>query len=156
GITTEKDLSFENAFRNLVAIPTNHFLARRFGNPDLLEKEGKENPLALIHLLLSDMGPKSAAEIKDELCDLVIPEKDWTKWWQAARSKIKKDTKIQSPNSSKERFVLRTASLSHDTAFITALKKANTPKLLIETAYEFSRDFPEVFKNQEAKELLKE
>jgi transcription elongation factor GreA-like protein/transcription elongation GreA/GreB family factor len=156
GITTQKDLSFENAFRNLVAIPSDHFLSRRFGNPDSLEKEGKEDPLALIHLLLRDMGPKSAAEIKDELCDLVIPEQDWTKWWQVARAKIKKDTKIQSPDSSKERFSLRLSAISHDSAFLTELKKAKTAQDLIETAYQYSRDFPEIFKNQEAKELLKE
>ena len=54
--------------------------------------EGKDDPDVLIRVLLKDLGPKTAQEIKDELCELVIPEKDWSKWWQAARAKIKKDT----------------------------------------------------------------
>lgn len=156
GISTPKDLSFENAFRNLISLPSLHFLARRFGNPDALEKEGKEDPIALIHLLLQDLGPKTAAEIKDELCDLVIPEHDWLKWWQSARAKIKKDTKIRSPESSKERFALRDTAVSHDSSFLSELKKTKTARDLIETAYQFSRNFPEVFKNKETKGALQE
>ena len=96
----------------LFPFPSAHFLARRFSNPDQLEKEGREDPVALIKLLLHDLGPKTAAEIKDELCELVIPEKDWTKWWQGARAKIKKNPIIESPDTLKEPFYLRKAELS--------------------------------------------
>ena len=67
-----KDLPFEQAFKHLVPIDNNHFLARRFGYPDLLEKEAKEDPISVIRLLLKDLGPKTAIEIKEELCELVI------------------------------------------------------------------------------------
>ena len=40
----KKDISFANAFNTLIPIPDDHFLALRFGNPDLLEKNAKENP----------------------------------------------------------------------------------------------------------------
>lgn len=154
GISTPKDLSFENAFKNLIPLASDHFLARRFGNPDVLEKEGREDPLKLLHLLLKDLGPKTAAEIKDELCDLVIPEKDWTKWWQQARAKAKKDTQIKSPESSKERFELRDVALTHDNRFLDSLKQAKTVDILIETTYQYSRDFSEVFKNEEIKSTV--
>lgn len=156
GISSPKDLSFENAFKMLLPLPKEHFLSRRFGNPDKLEKEGKEDPLFLVHLLLKDLGPKTAAEIKEELCDLVIPEKEWTKWWQLARAKIKKDTHIKSPESSKGSFELRLEEVSHETRLRSALEKVDNTQNLIQTIYQFTRDFPELNKNTPLKTHLKE
>ncbi|MCH9608499.1 MAG: Transcription elongation factor GreA [Chlamydiales bacterium] len=156
GVVAPKDLSFENAFKNLIFLPSDHFLARRFGNPDKLESEGKEDPVWLVRLLLRDLGPKTAQEIKEELSELVIPEDEWSKWWQGARTKVKKDTKIQSPKSSKGLFELRDEEVTHETSFKEALLVAKTTEALISTAYHFVRDFPEVLKSNEIKQLLKE
>ena len=60
-----KDMSFKNVFSNLLPIPREHFLALRFGDPDALEARAKKNPIEIIHLILKDLGPKSASEIKD-------------------------------------------------------------------------------------------
>lgn len=155
GTPAIKDLSFENAFRNLVPIPSDHFLARRFGDPDKLEQLGKEDPLALIHLLLKDLGPKTAQEIKEELSELVIPEKEWSKWWQAARARIKKDTKIQSPKSAKDPFVLRESEVPHHVLFREALKETKGIDAMILLVYNFIRDFPEILKNADIKAQLK-
>lgn len=156
GIGALKDLSFENAFKHLIYLPSDHFLARRFGDPDKLEAEGREDPVALIHLLLRDLGPKTAQEIKEELCELVIPEPDWSKWWQTTRTKLKKDTKILSPKSTKQPFVLREEGIPHDVQFLEALKSAKSIDALIQTAYHFVRDFSEVLKNDSVKSELKE
>ncbi len=155
GITALKDLSFNNAFKNLVPLPSEHFLARRFGDPDTLEKEGKEDPVGLIRLLLKDLGPKTAQEIKEELCELVIPEEDWSKWWSATRTKIKKDTKIKSPKSARECFELREEEVPHEERFKEALKDVKGIDDAIQTIYNFTRDFPEVLKNLELKQTLK-
>lgn len=155
GITALKDLSFDNAFKNLIPLPSEHFLSRRFGDPDALEKEGKEDSIFLIRLLLKDLGPKTAQEIKEELCELVIPESDWQKWWGAARSKIKKDTKIKSPKSAKEPFVLREEDVPHEFRFKEALKEAKGIDAQIQVIYNFTRDFPEVLKNLELKQNIK-
>lgn len=150
----QKHISFVNACKNLIPLSDDHFLARRFGNPDAFEEESKKNPLTTIHLLLKDLGPKSASEIKDELCDLVIPESDWNRWWQTARSKIKKDTKIASPSSSKGAFRLRDEEVSHETIFQKQLEKMPPVGDLIQIVYSFLRDFPETLKNAEFKSSL--
>lgn len=153
-VAGRKDLSFTNAFKTLIPLPNTHFLARRFTNPDLLEKEGKENPVALIKLLLHDMGPKTASEIKDELCELVIPEKDWTKWWQGARARIKKNTIIETPDTLKEPFYLRKAELSpEDRLQQTMLNKTDIHEI-IQATYNFVRDTPNGLKNPATKESL--
>lgn len=85
----------------------------------------------------------------------MIPEEDWPKWWQAARTKIKKDTKIQSPNTSKEPFVLCMEGVPHEVRFKEALSITHGIDARILLIYNGNRDFPEILKNQELKNQLK-
>ncbi len=153
-VVGHRDLSFENAFKTLSPIADDHFLAKRFGDPDRLEAEGKEDPLKLVHLLLKDLGPKTASEIKEELCVLVIPEEEWTKWWQGARSRLKKDTLIQSPSSVKEPFVLRDHALSHEERFQQELMNKKGVEEVLLAAYNYTRDFSQTLKKEGVKEML--
>lgn len=144
-----KELSFANAFKTLIPVTKDHFLARRFGNPEAFERFAKEHPVETIHILLRDLGPKSASEIKNELCDLVIPEEEWQKWWQMTRTKLKKDTLIETPESVRDNFKLRRDEISHEERLKKELKSAPNLDSLIETVYSFIRDFPQSLKNQE-------
>ena len=150
----KKELSFSTAFKTLVPIPDDHFLALRFGNPDLLEKKAKDDALEVIRMLLRDLGPKTAAEIKDELCDLVIPMTDWARWWQNARGKIKKDTMIATPESINDQFFLRKSELSHEQRLQRVMDSKPDANTLIQMVYTFLRDFPETLKNSEFKATL--
>ncbi|MES2122836.1 MAG: GreA/GreB family elongation factor, partial [Chlamydiota bacterium] len=149
-----KEMSFSTAFKTLVPIPKDHFLALRFGSPDLLEKQAKENSVETIRLLLRDLGPKTAAEIKDELCELVIPAPDWTRWWQGARAKIKKDTMISTPEDIREAFFLRKSEVTHEQRLQQVLENKPDANTLIQMVYSFMRDFPETLKNSEFKASL--
>lgn len=151
-----KDLSFSNAFKTLIPLRSSHFLARRFTNPDLLEQEGKKDPFGLIKLLLHDLGPKTAAEIKDELCELVIPEKEWTKWWQGARAKLKKNPLIESPETVKEPFYLRKAELSPEERLTQTMKNKTDVSQIVQSSYAFVRDTPNALKNAETKQSLQD
>ncbi|NGX56709.1 MAG: Transcription elongation factor GreA [Candidatus Anoxychlamydiales bacterium] len=150
----QRNLSFSNALKTLIPLDDNHFLSRRFGNPDLLEKQAKENPIKIIHLLLKDLGPKTAAEIKDHLCELVIPEDEWNKWWQQVRSKIKKDTLIQKPKKFSKPFSLREKEISYEELLHKDLEANPSPKEIIEMVYSFLRDYPQTLKNEEFKGTL--
>lgn len=153
-VVGQQHLSFEKAFKTLVCLTPEHFYSRRFGYPDELEKEAKENPAEVIRMLLKDLGPKTAAEIKEEMCDLVIPADDWNRWWQTARAKLKKDTKIESPKELKEPFRLRTVEMPHEVALHKALETKPTVTATIQMVYAFLRDFPETLKNAEFKASL--
>ncbi len=146
--------SFEKAFKTLLPLPPDHFYTRRFGNPDQLEKEARENPAEVVRMLLRDLGPKTAAEIKEELADLVIPTEDWNRWWQTARSKLKKDTKIESPKELKDPFRLREEDVPHEVALHKALETKPSVNATIQMIYTFLRDFPETLKNGEFKASL--
>ncbi len=146
--------SFEKAFKTLIPLPPDHFYSRRFGDPDTLEKEARENPSVTIRLLLHDLGPKTAAEIKEELADLVIPANDWNRWWQTARSKLKKDTKIECPKELKDPFRLLEEEVPHEIALHKALETKPSVNATIQMVYTFLRDFPETLKNAEFKASL--
>lgn len=154
-VVSSKGLSFENAFKSLTPMSSDHFLARRFGNPDLFEIFAKEHPVDFIKLLLKDLGPKTAQEIKLEVCELVIPENEWNKWWQSTRTKVKKDIQIIVPTSSEKKFALAEDNITHFEKLELALKVAegdyDKSLLLI---YNFIRDFFSLAK--EKKEKLQE
>jgi transcription elongation factor GreA-like protein/transcription elongation GreA/GreB family factor len=151
-----KDLSFQNAFATLSPIPKDHFLARRFGNPDEFEAFARKNPVETIRMLLRDLGPKTASEIKNEVCDLVIPEADWSRWWQSARTKIRKDSFIDAPDDLKKPFSLRTSELTPETELQKKLDSADSVKAVINTLYAFFRDFPQASKSPELGIYLKD
>ncbi|MEN9343696.1 MAG: transcription elongation factor greA [Chlamydiota bacterium] len=149
----KKEMSFATAFKMLVPIPKTHFLALRFGSADALEKRAKEDPLSVMHLLLRDLGPKTAAEIKEELCELVIPEKEWAKWWQAARSKLKKDTLVSAPADLKDPFVLHKKGITHEDRLKSSLERPLETADLIQVLYSAERDFADAFKHEDLKAL---
>lgn len=153
-VSGRKHMTFANAFKTLIPLPKDNFLARRFSDPDSLEAEAKEDPVKIVKLLLRDLGPKSAIEIKDELCDLVIPAKEWTKWWQGARTKLKKDTMVESPNSLKEPFILRKSEVTHEDRLLATIEEQKTAEAIIQTCYSFVRDFPHLLKNAALKQSL--
>lgn len=154
-IPGRKYFNFSNAFKALTPLPDTHFLSRRFASPDDLEKEAKEDPVKVITMLLQDLGPKTASEIKDEMCELVIPEADWTKWWQNARAKIKKTTTIENPATTKDLFKLRKSATSHEALLTEALHKIENVDDTIQTSYNYVRDLPKILKDEEVKESIK-
>ncbi len=155
-VAGRKHITFRNAFKCLIPLEDSHFLARRFVDPDTLEEEAKKDAIAVIKILLRDLGPLSAAEIKDELCELVIPEKDWTKWWQNARVKLKKDTLIEVPSSLKEPFVLRKTEVSHEEQLQKEMLSLSDISEVIQTFYNYVRDFPNILRNSGIKKSINE
>lgn len=151
-----KHLTFVHAFNTLQPLDSEHFLARRFADPDALEEDAKNDPLEIIHILLRDLGPQTAGEIKDAMCELVIPEEDWTKWWQLTRSRLKKDTMIESPSSQKEPFILRSKELTHEQRLLKATKDQEDPEPFIQTTYSFVRDHPTILKDETLKNSIQE
>jgi len=151
-----KHLTFDNAFKTLLPLKEDHFLVRRFSDPDLLEKEAKENPVETIKVLLRDLGPLTAADIKDELCELVIPEQDWAKWWQGARAKIKKDLKIESPETIRDAFRLRKAEISQEERFSKAVNQKTDIQEVLQSSYNFVKDLPNLKKNQDVRNSLRD
>ncbi len=151
-----KHLSFDHAFKTLIPLPKEHFLARRFADADALEDQAKKDPVEVIKALLRDLGPKTAAEIKEEISGLVIPDDEWGKWWQGARARLKKDTMVDTPNTLKEPFRLRKVEITHEDQLHEAIRKKTDIDDIVQTTYSYVRDLPHVLRKQDVKDTLKE
>ena len=148
-VSGKRDLPFSVACKVLIPLSDDHFLARRFISPDLLEKQAKEDPVSVIMLLLKDLGSKTAAEIKEELVDLVIPAADWNKWWQSAKTKLKKEEHLEVPEDAKLPFSLQSEKRTLDKKVVEILDKARGSKAFIEALYTNVRDHGELFREEE-------
>lgn len=155
-VAGRKHITYSNAFKTLYPLADDHFLSRRFADADNLEKEAKEDPIAIVKMLLRDLGPKTAAEIKDELCELVIPESEWTKWWQGTRARLKKDPMVQTPENIKDIFLLRKTEVSHEEKMKKAFHSKKDHDGIIQTSYNLVRDLPKTAKKQEINQTLKD
>ncbi len=151
---SKKDISFKNGFKTLVPLAKNHFLARRFNEPDLLEQEARENPVAVMHALLQDLGPKTASEIKDLFVDVIILEEDYSKWWQQARVKLKKDDMVESPDNPKLPFTMRKGSASIADRVVKAFSGKKGFQEILTAAHNLTRDFPETLKSPESRQEI--
>lgn len=154
-VSGRKHITFATAFKTLIPLKNDSFLARRFADADKLEMEAKENPIGIIKLLLKDLGPKTASEIKDELCELVIPEKDWAKWWQGARAKLKKDSMIEAPTTMKGVFRLRKVELTAEQHLQHTINKTEGLDEAILSSYNFLRDLTATLKKEEIQTPIK-
>lgn len=148
GVLTAKDISFETAFRMLVPLRKDHFLARRFGDPDAFEAFARKEPVAAIECLLKDLGPKNAKEIRNELVELVIPEEDWSRWWQSAKIKMKKDARILAPASSKDPYVFDPKGFSFVSQLQASLSGSNDANKKITSCYAFVRNLGSELKDE--------
>ena len=154
-VSGKKHVTFMNAFKMLIPLSNEHFLSRRFSDPDKLESEAKKNPVDIVKSLLRDLGPKTAADIKDELSELVIPEDEWAKWWQGARAKLKKDSMVKAPDSSKDVFSLRKIEFSQEDRLAKAFHSKTDTDDLILASYNLVRDLPKIQKKQDVNNTLK-
>lgn len=153
-VSDQKEISFKNAFAMLVPVSSDHFLARRFGDPEAFEDFARANPVDTVKLMLKDLGAMTALEIKDELLDLVIPEQDWSKWWSNVRSRLKKDGEILYPGSIKEKFSLNISQSTHIDRLKDLMEKNPSISARVEIIYSFKRDFSQALKDKEMNEYI--
>ena len=149
-----KEISFKNAFHILAPMSNDHFLARRFGDPDAFEEYAKSHSVEVIKLLLKDLGDKTATDIKDEMLDLVIHESDWSKWWSSVRGKLKKDLEVIYPVSVKEPFSLNKNKLNHEDRLKESIINEKNIDNIINIIYVFIRDFSPLIKEEVFRQIL--
>ncbi len=144
----KKEISFKNAFRTVIPLAQDHFLVLRFVDGEVLEKQAMEDGLGMVVKILKELGSKTAGELKELLIDRVIPTALYSKWWQSTRSRLKKDSHIIAPTSTKDAFSLRREQISHGERYNEFLKGKCSFEETLQALYSLVRDFPESLKNE--------
>lgn len=151
---SKKELPFKTAFKSVTPLPKDHFLALRFGSPETLEKQAHSDPVGLVTKILEELGPKSASEIKDLLSGYILDEGAYSKWWQLARAKLKKDPFIISPESPKDTFSIRQKQLTLTSRVDELFSSPSTCTNTIPALWSLLRDFPQVLKEAVSKNKI--
>lgn len=151
---SKRDITFKNSFKTLEVLPSDHFLAMRYGSPDVIERIAKEEPARLIHQIIRDLGPKTGSEIKELLEGTVIDEEEYSKWWQATRAKIKKDPLIEKPEQAREPYRIRSEEICREGLIEKALKGKKSLSDKIASLHSTIKEYPELLKQKETSEQL--
>jgi transcription elongation GreA/GreB family factor/transcription elongation factor GreA-like protein len=111
--TTKAGHSMDLAFsaESLKPIDKDHILARKALDLDGLKREAALHHLEVVRLALRSFGGKATTDqLHDVLKDVI--SSDWKKWWEVARSEMKKDGHFTVPLKKTEAILYQEAEVS--------------------------------------------
>ena len=103
------DLVF--AAESLKAIPPDHILVRKHTDLAGLKQEAALHHLAVVKVVLRSFSGRASA---DQVMNALVPEvigSDWKKWWEVARSEMKRDGHFTVPAKKTEAIVFNEAEV---------------------------------------------
>ncbi len=154
-----RDITFKNAYKSLKPLTDAHFLTLRYSQPEILGKLALEDPVGLITKIISDIGPKTSLGIKDLLSGSIIDEGSYSKWWQGAKNRMKRDSRIAAPeHSPKGNYTIQKCPPSLNNRIENSLKDKKSFEEKFSAIYSLTKDIPQLLKRGESaqKTLIKE
>ncbi len=92
------EMQIEYAASTLTPIPDEHILAQVAKNADAIRQMAKEEPLALVRIILQSYGGKATQDkFATSLVPKVLDEDAFRKWWANAKRLMKKDGHFNVP-----------------------------------------------------------
>ncbi len=103
-------IALEIAERALVIVPDTLVTVAYFDDPDGIERELAEDPVAVVVRALVERGGEATyKEIKEVLFDRVVPAKGWAAWWKKARDRFDADPRVDHTQAFRDTVRLREA-----------------------------------------------
>jgi transcription elongation GreA/GreB family factor len=133
--TTKTGHSMDLAFsaESLKAIAKDHILARKALDLDGLKREAALHHLSVVKLALASFGGSATADqIQTILKDVI--SSDWKKWWEVARSEMKKDGHFTVPLKKTEPILYQESELNIGVRLATDFKAAKGLKARVAVA----------------------
>ena len=121
----EHEIALEFAPRILEFIGDDHFLAKRYEDPEFLISLAADDPVELVRLTLKGYGNSLTPEkLEAALKGTVIAEDKWKNWWDKVRAMLRTNVQFMMPTRRGERITLRTNMLSRAQAALEDYGKA--------------------------------
>ncbi len=128
------DLTF--AATTLKPIPKDHILARKSADLESMRQMAKKDHLELIKVVLNSFaGSATLDQIQQVLVPDVISD-DWKKWWEMARTELKKDGHFQVPLKKNEPIIYQAKEISLQDRLMTEFRAAKGLKARVAVAAE--------------------
>lgn len=121
----EHEVALEFAPKILEFIDDEHFLVKRYEDPEALINLSADNPVELVRLTLQGYGNSLSPEkLEAALKGTVIAEDKWKNWWDKVRTMLRSNVQFMMPTRKGERITLRTNTLSRAQAALEDYNKA--------------------------------
>jgi transcription elongation GreA/GreB family factor len=141
-------LDLEFAADSLRVIPKSHILARKHADLKGVQQMAALHHLDVVKLVVMSFGGKATA---DQIQSVLVPDviqSDWKKWWEAARSELKKDGHFQVPLKKSEPVVYQAEELPLDQRLSAEFKAAKGLKARIVVATEMAKSIADIADKQ--------
>lgn len=136
------DLGF--SAESLKPISKDHILARKHSNLKALQQMAALHHLDVVRLVLDSFGGRATA---DQIQSVLVPDviqSDWKKWWEAARSELKKDGHYQVPLKKSEPVVYQAEELPLADRLRAEFRAARGLKARVVVAHEIHKSLADI------------
>ncbi|HRI16259.1 MAG TPA: hypothetical protein PLX89_24955, partial [Verrucomicrobiota bacterium] len=136
------DLAF--AADSLKPIAKNHILARKYTDLKGLQQMAALHHLDVVRLVLDSFGGRATV---DQIQAVLVPDviqSDWKKWWEAARSELKKDGHFLVPLKKSEPVVYQSEELGLAQRLGAEFRAAKGLKARVVVAHEILKSLPDI------------
>ena len=125
-------MQVQYAAESLVALPESHILVRKVTSTDEIKAMAKEDPGALVRIILESYGGKATQDqIASALSGEIFNETEFKRWWDSTKKLLKKDGHIAMPVKKTDPVMLREQAVSHADELIAAFTSARQTKAQI-------------------------
>ena len=136
------DLAF--AADSLKPIPKDHILARKHSDLKGLQQMAALHHLDVVKLVLDSYGGRATV---DQIQAVLVPDviqSDWKKWWEAARSELKKDGHFVVPLKKTEPVVYQAEELGLAKRLGAEFRNARGLKARVAVGHEILKSLPDI------------
>jgi transcription elongation GreA/GreB family factor len=137
------DLIF--AAESLRAIARDHILARKALDPDGLRREAALHHLEVVKLALRSFGGRATADQLHSILKDVVSS-DWKKWWEVARSEMKRNGHFTVPLKKTELIIYQELEIDIGERLAVEFRAAKGLKARVAVAAEILKSVPDISK----------
>ncbi len=120
------------AAESLAPLAANHILVRKVTETAVIKAMAKEDPAALVRLILQSHGGRATQDqIGTALEGEIFNAAEFKKWWDATKKLLKKDGHIALPTKKTEPLLLREEAISHTDELLEAFTTSRQTKAQI-------------------------
>lgn len=126
-------MSFAYAAETLELIADDHLLAHRHRHPEEFAALLREDPAEVVRMAVRSFGPISVNRLREVFADeKVVPDAGWKPFWEAARARLKKDSKVDIPASRDNPIRLLAQETSLASERVAQLRKERDTETIVE------------------------
>ena len=125
-------MQLQYAAESLAPLPNTHILVQKVTSTDAIKAMAKDNPGALIRIILESYGGKATQDlIAQSLSGEIFNETEFKRWWESTKKLLKKDGHIAMPVKKSDPIMLREQAVSHTDELLAAFTIARQTKAQI-------------------------